>query len=145
MVLITLFQFVSMWSISTKNEIIALLHLLFYFASTLTTQNEIKKIQNEKILHYFKTCCNTAGAFTKSVQHLCVCFFFFFFFFFFFVRFVFFLQSMLYNAALTHLRINLRTYGVSGRTQRQCNGIESLRSCYAARSPRRRSCSVTAT
>ena len=83
MVLITLFQFVSMWSISTKNEIIALLHLLFYFASTLTTQNEIKKIQNEKILHYFKTCCNTAGAFTKSVQHLCVCFFFFFFFFFF--------------------------------------------------------------
>ena len=34
---------------------------LFHFASQVITQNEIKKNQNEKkILHYFKSCCNTA-------------------------------------------------------------------------------------
>ena len=32
---------------------------------------------------------------------------------------------MLSNAALKHLQIDLRTYGVSGRTQQQRNGIKA--------------------
>ena len=50
MVLIKLFQFVSIWSLSIQNEI----HCncfstsLFHFVSTITARNEIKKNQNEK-------------------------------------------------------------------------------------------------
>ena len=49
MVLIALFQFVSIWSISTQNEIIALLHLYF-----LTARNEIKKIKMKKNITFFQ-------------------------------------------------------------------------------------------
>ena len=57
-VLLTLFHFASIWSILTQNEIFFFITFLFHFASTMPTQNEIKKISKwKKIFHYFVLCC----------------------------------------------------------------------------------------